>query len=43
LSILGKAISQGLGKSKKHAEQEAARTAIENWPQLLLELGAQRK
>jgi ribonuclease-3 len=43
LSLLGKVISHGLGKSKKHAEQEAAKTAIENWSQTIAELGLGRK
>lgn len=43
LSLQGKVVSQGVGKSKKHAEQEAARTAIENWTQVLQDLGVQRK
>jgi ribonuclease III len=38
LSLAGKSVSQGLGKSKKHAEQEAARTAIENWASLVVEI-----
>ncbi|MGZ5279758.1 MAG: ribonuclease III [Pseudobdellovibrionaceae bacterium] len=43
LSLQGQVVSQGLGKSKKHAEQEAARIAIENWSQTVAELGLGRK
>jgi ribonuclease-3 len=35
LTLQSKIVSRGLGKSKKLAEQEAARLAIENWSQLL--------
>lgn len=42
LSLQGKVVSQGMGKSKKLAEQEAARNAIENWSQLISE-GTLRK
>lgn len=42
LSLQGKVISKGLGKSKKLAEQEAARIAIDNWSQLFSE-GTLRK
>lgn len=43
LSILGNVISHGQGKSKKHAEQDAAKMAIENWSEKLLELGVVKK
>lgn len=35
LTLQAKVVSRGLGKSKKLAEQEAARIAIENWSQLI--------
>lgn len=37
LSLQGKIVGTGIGKSKKIAEQEAARITIENWPQILAE------
>ncbi len=43
LSLLGRVVSQGIGKSKKHAEQESARIAIENWSQLVGELAVELK
>ncbi|MEZ0391899.1 MAG: ribonuclease III [Pseudobdellovibrionaceae bacterium] len=42
LSLQGKVVAQGTGKSKKHAEQEAAKNAIENWSQYFLD-GTLRK
>jgi ribonuclease-3 len=42
MSLSGKVISQGLGKSKKHAEQEAAKLALENWSGVLSELGVRK-
>jgi len=42
LMLQGKVISKGLGKSKKLAEQEAARSAIENWSQFITD-GTLRK
>jgi ribonuclease-3 len=42
VSLSGKVISQGLGKSKKHAEQEAAKLALENWSGVLNDLGVRK-
>ncbi len=42
LLIQGKVVGTGIGKSKKHAEQEAARAVIENWSQVLTDLGVRK-
>ena len=42
LTLQAKVVATGIGKSKKHAEQEAARLTIENWTQLMTE-GTLRK
>lgn len=43
LVILDREVSRGIGKTKKQAEQEAAKKAVENWTQVCTDFGVLRK
>lgn len=43
LIILDREVSRGNGKTKKQAEQEAAKKAVETWVQVLLDFGVRKE